>query len=109
MKLHTLFAYDSYSVAWPMCGFRYAAMCSFWDASIGNITDALKAKGMWNNTLFVFSSDNGGPVYWSVEPSFPHGAGGNNNPLKGGKVSAWEGGKFAVTQCICLCRFVRSV
>ena len=30
--------------------------------------------------------------YWSVEPSFPHGAGANNTPLKGGKISAWEGG-----------------
>jgi len=83
---------DLYPQDWYLDRRQYAAMCSFWDASVGNITRALQDKGMWDNTLFVFSSDNGGPVYWSVEPSFPHGAGANNNPLKGGKISAWEGG-----------------
>ena len=30
------------------------------DYDIGLITAALKAKEMWNETLVVFSSDNGG-------------------------------------------------
>ena len=72
---------------------QYAAQCSFWDEILGNVTAALKAKpGMWENTLLVFSSDNGGPAYWSLTPSFPHGSGANNWPLKGSKTSNWEGG-----------------
>ena len=30
------------------------------DANVGRIKDALVSKGMWDNTLIVFSSDNGG-------------------------------------------------
>jgi len=39
---------------------------------------------MGDNTLLVFTSDNGGPLYLS--------ANANNYPLKGGKYSDWEGG-----------------
>ncbi len=83
---------DMYPEDWYLDRRQYAAMCSFWDEILGNLTTALKTKNMWDNTLLVFSSDNGGPVYWSTTPSFPHGAGANNWPLKGGKVSNWEGG-----------------
>jgi len=62
----------------------YYAMTSYLDEAVGNIVDALKAKGIWENTLLVFSSDNGGPTYVD--------AGSNNYPLKGGKASDWEGG-----------------
>eukprot|EP00959_Pyramimonas_sp_CCMP1952_P126523 2646350-Pyramimonas_sp.AAC.1 len=44
----------------------------------------MKTKGMWDNTLVIFTSDNGGPIY---EPGAA-----NNYPLKGGKYSDWEGG-----------------
>ena len=39
---------------------------------------------MWDNTLVMMMSDNGGPIYG--------GQGGNNHPLRGGKLDAWEGG-----------------
>ena len=48
------------------------------------MVDALKQKGMWDNVLFVASSDNGGPISSSK--------GANNYPLKGGKTSDWQGG-----------------
>ncbi len=54
------------------------------DGAIGNLTDALVAKGMWNNTLIVFSSDNGGPIYNNGS------AGANNFPLRGGKMSNFD-------------------
>ena len=39
----------------------YQGMTSCWDEMLGNITKKLKEKGLWNNTLIVLSSDNGGP------------------------------------------------
>ena len=65
----------------------YHAMVWWIDEAIGNVTTALKAKpGMWENTLIVAHADNGGPIYYSGC------CGGNNFPLKGGKLSNWEGG-----------------
>ena len=36
---------------------------NFADTAIGNVTALLKSKGMWENTLVVFTADNGGPIY----------------------------------------------
>jgi arylsulfatase A-like enzyme len=33
----------------------YAAMTTYWDSSLHNITETLKAKGMWDNLLIVVS------------------------------------------------------
>lgn len=60
------------------------AMTKYMDDTIKNLTEAFKAKGMWNNTLVVFTTDNGGPIY---EPGSA-----NNYPLRGGKYSDFEGG-----------------
>ena len=62
----------------------YHAMVNYLDDVMAMIEKQLIAKGMWNNTLLVVSSDNGGPVY--------AGAGANNFPLKGGKMSNFQGG-----------------
>ena len=59
----------------------YHAMVKYLDDVIGNLTNALKQRGMWDNLLFVTSSDNGGPLEIA-----------NNYPLKGGKFSDWQGG-----------------
>jgi len=62
----------------------YAAMVNLLDDNVGRVVNMLQDAGLWNDTLLVASSDNGGPV--------GDGYGGNNWPLKGGKASNWEGG-----------------
>ena len=62
----------------------YHAMVNYLDDVVGELVGTLKKKDMWDNTLLVVSSDNGGPEYY--------GAGGNNYPLKGGKLTDWQGG-----------------
>ena len=58
----------------------YAGMVSAMDSTIGNVTDALKAAKMWNNTVFVISNDNGG---WL-------GYGGLNFPYRGDKTTLYD-------------------
>jgi arylsulfatase A-like enzyme len=66
----------------------YNGMVTIIDSAIGNITRALKKNNfMWSNSLFVFTSDNGGPTAMAVS-----GHSGNNFPLRGGKFTVWEGG-----------------
>lgn len=59
---------------------QLAGMLAALDEAIGRIVDALDQAGLRENTLIVFSSDNGGP-----QP-------GTNTPLRGYKGSLWEGG-----------------
>jgi len=63
---------------------QYAAMTQYMDYQVAQLVNALKHKNMWENTLFVFMADNGGPAY---SP-----AGANNWPLRGGKAADFEGG-----------------
>jgi len=56
------------------------------DWSVGQITDALKANGLEENTIVIFTSDNG--------PWLSYGNhAGSAYPLREGKGTAWEGGQ----------------
>ena len=59
------------------------------DAQIGMVLDALDKAGMTENTLLIFSSDNG-PVWYDVDTErFGHASSGS---LRGMKSDAWEAG-----------------
>ena len=60
-----------------------AGMLAAVDEAVGQVTAALEEKGMRDNTLIIFSSDNGG--------SKP-GKATVNTPLRGGKGGIYEGG-----------------
>eukprot|EP00939_MAST-03C_sp_MAST-3C-sp1_P005139 g5139.t1 len=60
----------------------FLAMVSVVDESVRNVTDALKRSGMWNNSIVVWTTDNGSPVQVA----------GSNAPLRGGKGTNFEGG-----------------
>lgn len=62
----------------------YAAMLRSLDRSVGRIVAALEAEGLADNTLIVFSSDNGGPGYIGID--------GVNAPYRGWKLTLFEGG-----------------
>ena len=62
----------------------YAAMIRSLDRSVGRVMEALKANGLDDNTLVLFSSDNGGAGYIGL-PNV-------NAPYRGWKISMFEGG-----------------
>lgn len=71
------------------CRKQYHAMVKVLDDIIGSLVDRLKRHDMWDNTLVVFTSDNGGPVN-------PEESASTNHPLRGCKYSDFEGGVRAV-------------
>ncbi len=62
---------------------QMAGMLTAMDEGVGKIVAALEQKGMRENTLFIYSSDNGG-----VGPNKIT----SNGPLRDGKGSVYEGG-----------------
>ena len=69
------------------------AMLAALDESVANVTHALRRRGLYNNSVMVFASDNGGAVADCdrFDPGCQLGA-MNNHPLRGGKYSYFEGG-----------------
>jgi len=55
------------------------------DWSVGQILDSLKEQGVDENTLVIYTSDNGP---WKLK----NGHGGSAAPLRGFKFATWEGG-----------------
>jgi arylsulfatase A-like enzyme len=68
----------------------YAGMMSAMDEAVGQVLAALDDKGIRDNTLIIFSSDNGGPAPGSVT---------SNGPLRAGKGTIYEGG---IRVCACV-------
>lgn len=69
---------------------HYAAMIHSLDENVGRVLDAIDRLGLSENTLVIFTSDNGGFINPAkLHPDLPIA---NNQPLRSGKGSAYEGG-----------------
>ena len=58
----------------------YAGMVAALDKAVQAVVQSFHDSGLWEDTVLVFSTDNGGI------------GSGNNYPLRGSKVNLWEGG-----------------
>jgi len=63
-------------------GYGGAVECIDW--VLGVIDSELKQAGLFDNTLVIFTSDNG---------SRARNEGGSNSPLRSTKATTWEGGQ----------------
>ena len=61
----------------------YAAMVSAVDDGVGRVLKEVRRHGLEEKTIICFLSDNGGPTSKNAS---------RNNPLRGDKGDAWEGG-----------------
>ena len=67
---------------------HFAAMITRLDAYVGEILDKLKEKGLDENTIVIFSSDNGPHEAGGADPTFF----GRDGKLRGLKRQCYEGG-----------------
>lgn len=75
---------------WPLPERGYAAMITYLDTQVGVLLERLKHLGIDDNTLVIFSSDNGPELkeFTAWDPEFFKSAG----PLRGFKRDNYEGG-----------------
>ncbi|KAJ8017362.1 Arylsulfatase I [Holothuria leucospilota] len=66
-------------------------MVSMLDESVKNVTIALKKANMLDNSVIIFTSDNGGPAN-GFDVNYA-----SNFPLRGVKATLWEGGVRGVS------------
>ena len=66
----------------------YAAMIESMDDAVGTLLDTLDRLGLSENTIVVFTSDNGGNMHSPLDDFLPT----SNAPLRGGKANVYEGG-----------------
>ena len=67
---------------------NYAAMVMELDAYVGRVMKALEAKGVEEDTLVMFTSDNGSHFEGGYDPKLLN----SNGELRGGKRDLYEGG-----------------
>ena len=70
----------------------YAAMISYFDENVGRLIQKLKEKGVYENTLILFSSDNGVTFSGGTDGEFFNSSGPFGEERGRGKGFVYEGG-----------------
>ncbi|HFK3786184.1 TPA: sulfatase [Klebsiella oxytoca] len=70
---------------------EYYANISYMDAQVGKVLDKIKAMGEEDNTIVIFTSDNG-PVTREARKVYELNLAGETDGLRGRKDNLWEGG-----------------
>lgn len=70
----------------------YAAMVSYLDEQVGKLIERLKATGQFENTLIIFTSDNGPSYAGGADPEWFNSAGPFRGEYGKGKGFVYEGG-----------------
>ncbi len=85
--------YEGTNIDIPTVEENYASLIEGMDASLGDLMQHLNNLGIAENTLIIFTSDNGG-LSGHTRETTPKGTelNSHNWPLKSGKASAHEGG-----------------
>ena len=76
--------YDAYPHIESHTERTYAGMIRGLDRSVGRVMEALRENGLDDNTLVIFTSDNGGAGYLGLPDV--------NKPYRGWKITFFEGG-----------------
>jgi uncharacterized sulfatase len=76
--------YDAYPNVESHTERTYAGMIRSLDRSVGRVMDALREHGLDENTIVIFTSDNGGAGYLGLPDV--------NRPYRGWKITFFEGG-----------------
>jgi arylsulfatase A-like enzyme len=86
---HTPIAPDDEYIGKSRAG-KYGDFVFQVDWSVGRVMEAIRASGSADNTLVIFTSDNGPEnLTYPLLPEFGHSSAG---PLRGAKRMLWEGG-----------------
>jgi arylsulfatase A-like enzyme len=83
-ELYKVGAYGSQ----PESHAAFAAMVDYLDMQVGEIITKLKELGIYDNTLIIFTSDNGPHQEGGADPDYFN----SNGPFKGYKRDLYEGG-----------------
>lgn len=85
-----LFYGDWADKPWRGAG-EYYANISYMDEQVGKVMDKIKSMGQEDNTIVIFTSDNG-PVTREARKIYELNMAGETDGLRGRKDNLWEGG-----------------
>jgi len=84
------------TTGWSLAHKMWATMVQEVDKTVGTLVDEIKALGIEQNTIFIFSSDNGYSQWGYFRQAYPDRQPWSDDPIFRNK-GPWNRGKFATT------------